>query len=235
MTTSTGNVLRLTGIRKSYNIGQPVEAEILHGIDLTLGNGEFTALIGASGSGKSTLLNIIGLLEAPTAGKVEITGQPVSYSDDDTLTRLRAASLGFVFQFHHLLPAFSALENILMPQLVNGQGSTDQTRAHARVLLASVGLAGAENKKPSELSGGMQQRVAIARALSMKPALVLADEPTGNLDTKTAADIFVMLRKFNQDFGTAFLIVTHDAHLASTCDRQITLADGQIVADTRSD
>ena len=146
---------------------------------------------------------------------------------------LRAASLGFVFQFHHLLPAFSALENVLMPQLVNGRGSTNETRAHALALLTSVGLAGAENKKPSELSGGMQQRVAIARALSMKPALVLADEPTGNLDTKTAADIFVMLRKFNQDFGTAFLIVTHDAHLATTCDRQVTLADGQIVADKR--
>ncbi len=233
MTTASGNVLRLAGIRKSYNIGKPVEAEILHGINLTVANGEFTALIGPSGSGKSTLLNIIGLLEAPTAGTVEIAGHPVSYSDDDHLTRLRAASLGFVFQFHHLLPAFSALENILMPQLVNGQGSTDETRAHARALLASVGLASAENKKPSELSGGMQQRVAIARALSMKPALVLADEPTGNLDTKTAADIFVMLRKFNQDFGTSFLIVTHDAHLASTCDRQVTLADGQIVADKR--
>ncbi len=233
MTAASGDVLRLAGIRKSYNIGKPVEAEILHGIDLTVGNGEFTALIGPSGSGKSTLLNIIGLLEAPTAGTVEIAGHPVSYSDDDSLTQLRAASLGFVFQFHHLLPAFSALENILMPQLVNGQGSTAETRAQAGALLASVGLAGAENKKPSELSGGMQQRVAIARALSMKPALVLADEPTGNLDTKTAADIFVMLRKFNQDFGTAFLIVTHDAHLAATCDRQVTLADGQIVADQR--
>ena len=227
------NVLRLAGIRKSYNIGTAVEAEILHGIDLTLASGEFTALIGPSGSGKSTLLNIIGLLEAPTAGTVEMAGQPVSYSDDDNLTRLRAASLGFVFQFHHLLPAFSALENVLMPQLVNGQGSTHETRAHALALLTSVGLAGAENKKPSELSGGMQQRVAIARALSMKPALVLADEPTGNLDTKTAADIFAMLRKFNQDFGTSFLIVTHDAHLAATCDRQVTLADGQIVADKR--
>ena len=232
MTATPGNVLQLAGIRKSYNIGKPVEAEILHGIDLTVGNGEFTALIGPSGSGKSTLLNIIGLLEAPTAGTVEMAGHPVSYNDDN-LTRLRAASLGFVFQFHHLLPAFSALENVLMPQLVNGQGSTTETRAHALALLTSVGLAGAENKKPSELSGGMQQRVAIARALSMKPALVLADEPTGNLDTKTAADTFVMLRKFNQDFGTAFLIVTHDAHLAATCDRQVTLADGQIVADKR--
>ena len=223
-------VLKLSAIRKSYNIGKPVEAEILHGVDLTLAAGEFTALIGPSGSGKSTLLNIIGLLEAPTTGSVEIAGRVVSYSDDDTLTRLRAQTLGFVFQFHHLLPAFSALENVLMPRMINGEKITEKTRAEAMHLLVSVGLKGAESKKPSELSGGMQQRVAIARALAVKPALVLADEPTGNLDSKTADDIFVMLRTFNRDFGTSFLIVTHDPRLAATCDRRITLADGQIVS-----
>ena len=223
-------VLKLSAIRKSYNIGKPVEAEILHGVDLALAAGEFTALIGPSGSGKSTLLNIIGLLEAPTTGSVEIAGRVVSYSDDDTLTRLRAQTLGFVFQFHHLLPAFSALENVLMPRMINGEKITEKTRAEAMHLLVSVGLKGAESKKPSELSGGMQQRVAIARALAVKPALVLADEPTGNLDSKTADDIFVMLRTFNRDFGTSFLIVTHDPRLAATCDRRITLADGQIVS-----
>ena len=223
-------VLKLSAIRKSYNIGKPVEAEILHGVGLTLAAGEFTALIGPSGSGKSTLLNIIGLLEAPTTGSVEIAGRVVSYSDDDTLTRLRAQTLGFVFQFHHLLPAFSALENVLMPRMINGEKITEKTRAEAMHLLVSVGLKGAESKKPSELSGGMQQRVAIARALAVKPALVLADEPTGNLDSKTADDIFVMLRTFNRDFGTSFLIVTHDPRLAATCDRRITLADGQIVS-----
>lgn len=223
-------VLKLSAIRKSYNIGKPVEAEILHGVGLTLAAGEFTALIGPSGSGKSTLLNIIGLLEAPTTGSVEIAGRVVSYSDDDTLTRLRAQTLGFVFQFHHLLPAFSALENVLMPRVINGEKITEKTRAEAMHLLVSVGLKGAESKKPSELSGGMQQRVAIARALAVKPALVLADEPTGNLDSKTADDIFVMLRTFNRDFGTSFLIVTHDPRLAATCDRRITLADGQIVS-----
>ena len=223
-------VLKLSAIRKSYNIGKPVEAEILHGVDLTLAAGEFTALIGPSGSGKSTLLNIIGLLEAPTTGSVEIAGRVVSYSDDDTLTRLRAQTLGFVFQFHHLLPAFSALENVLMPRMINGEKITEKTRAEAMHLLVSVGLKGAESKKPSELSGGMQQRVAIARALAVKPALVLADEPTGNLDSRTADDIFVMLRTFNRDFGTSFLIVTHDPRLAATCDRRITLADGQIVS-----
>ena len=227
-------VLTLAAIRKSYNIGKPVEAEILHGIDLTLAAGEFTALIGPSGSGKSTLLNIIGLLEAPTSGSVAIAGRAVSYSDDDTLTRLRAQTLGFVFQFHHLLPAFSALENVLMPRMINGETITAKVRAEALQLLASVGLKGAESKKPAELSGGMQQRVAIARALAVKPALVLADEPTGNLDTKTADDIFVMLRAFNHDFGTAFLVVTHDARLAATCDRRVVLADGKIVSDERS-
>lgn len=224
-------VLTLAAIRKSYNIGKSVEAEILHGIDLTLAAGEFTALIGPSGSGKSTLLNIIGLLEAPTSGSVAISGRAVSYSDDDTLTRLRAETLGFVFQFHHLLPAFSALENVLMPLMINGETITEKVRAEALQLLASVGLKGAESKKPAELSGGMQQRVAIARALSVKPALVLADEPTGNLDSKTADDIFVVLRAFNRDFGTAFLVVTHDARLAATCDRRVVLADGKIVSD----
>ena len=230
---NAGDVLRLTAIRKSYNIGTPVEAEILHGINLTVAAGEFTALIGPSGSGKSTLLNTIGLLEAPTSGEVEIAGNLVSYRDDDTLTRLRSQTLGFVFQFHHLLPAFSALENVLMPQVIAGNRITEALRREALQLLESVGLRGAENKKPAELSGGMQQRVAIARALSIRPALVLADEPTGNLDTKTAADIFAMLRAFNRDFGTSFLIVTHDPRLAATCDRRVTLADGQIVSDER--
>jgi lipoprotein-releasing system ATP-binding protein len=230
----TEPVLQLAAIRKSYNIGTPVEAEILHGIDLTLAKGDFTALIGPSGSGKSTLLNIIGLLEPPTSGSVEIAGHAVSYADDDNLTRLRSQTLGFVFQFHHLLPAFTALENVLMPQLIKGQNITDAVRAEALQLLAAVGLTGAESKKPMELSGGMQQRVAIARALANKPALVLADEPTGNLDTKTADEIFVVLRKFNRDFGTSFLIVTHDPRLAATCDRRVTLADGRIVPDSAS-
>jgi lipoprotein-releasing system ATP-binding protein len=227
------HVLQLKGIKKTYNIGTPVEAEILHGIDLALITGEFAALIGASGSGKSTLLNIIGLLEAPTSGTVKIANQIVSYKDDDAITKLRSISLGFVFQFHHLLPAFSAIENILMPRLINKQSITNEIRNEALKVLESVGLRGAENKKPAELSGGMQQRVAIARALAMKPALVLADEPTGNLDTKTADDIFVMLRQFNRDFGTSFLIVTHDQRLAATCDRRITLADGKILSDAR--
>jgi lipoprotein-releasing system ATP-binding protein len=226
-------VLQLSAIRKSYNIGTPVEAEILHGIELSLAAGEFAALIGPSGSGKSTLLNIIGLLEAPTSGTVSICGRPVSYSDDDELTRRRSQTLGFVFQFHHLLPAFTAIENVLMPRMIKGEKVTASLRAEGLQLLDAVGLRAASAKKPAALSGGMQQRVAIARALAVRPALVLADEPTGNLDTRTAADIFVMLRRFNRDFGTSFLIVTHDPGLAATCDRRITMADGRVVSDER--
>ena len=227
-------VIQLAGLTKAYNVGTPVETEVLHGIDFALAEGEFAALIGPSGSGKSTLLNIIGLLEAPTSGEVDIAGHRVSHHDDDTLTRLRSQTLGFVFQFHHLLPAFSALENVLMPQIIAGHRVTAALQREALALLDAVGLGGAEHKKPAELSGGMQQRVAIARALSIRPALVLADEPTGNLDTKTAADIFTLLRAFNRDFGTSFLIVTHDPRLAATCDRRVTLADGQIVSDERT-
>jgi lipoprotein-releasing system ATP-binding protein len=224
-------LLRLTQIRKSYGIGTPIETEVLHGIDLVMQQKEFAALIGPSGSGKSTLLNIIGLLEPATQGALSMQGKAIEYTDEKTLTRQRAANLGFVFQFHHLLPAFSAIENVLMPRLINGMPTTGTARKEAEALLDAVGLSKAINKKPSELSGGMQQRVAIARALSLKPALVLADEPSGNLDTQTADEIFKLLRRFNIEFGTAFLIVTHDPRLAARCDRIVELVDGNIAKD----
>jgi lipoprotein-releasing system ATP-binding protein len=224
-------LLSLRGIRKSYGVGTSVEVEVLHGINLDLAPGEFAALIGPSGSGKSTLLNVIGLLEPATVGTIAFDGEPIDYSDEATLTRQRAARLGFVFQFHHLLPAFTALENVLMPQLIADGSFSGDGRKSAEALLSSVGLAAAMNKKPNELSGGMQQRVAIARALAAKPALVLADEPTGNLDTKTSDDIFKLLRQFNRDYGTAFLIVTHDPRLAARCDRIIELVDGNVASD----
>ncbi len=227
----SGDVLRLSQIRKSYGVGTDVETEILHGIDLTLRRAEFAALIGPSGSGKSTLLNVIGLLEAATSGGIAIDGEAVDYGDEAALTRRRAKSLGFVFQFHHLLPAFTALENVLMPRLINGEAIDTKSRSDALALLSAVGLADAQHKKPGALSGGMQQRVAIARALSMKPALVLADEPTGNLDTLTSDAIFALLREFNRRENTAFLIVTHDPRLAQRCDRIIELVDGQIAND----
>jgi lipoprotein-releasing system ATP-binding protein len=221
-------MLRLVDVRKSYNVGTPVEAEILHGIDLTLEPGEFAALVGPSGSGKSTLLNIVGLLERPTRGNVLIAGRDTGTLDEAELTELRGRTLGFVFQFHHLLPAFSALENVMMPTIID-RGSMDAAgKARAAELLDLVGLAKHAHKKPTELSGGQQQRVAIARALTMNPPLVLADEPTGNLDTHTADDIFALLRNVNQQQGTAFVIVTHDPRLAKRCDRQIELVDGQV-------
>jgi lipoprotein-releasing system ATP-binding protein len=230
MTTPASNtILALQGIRKSYGIGTPAQTEVLHGIDLSIARGEFCALIGPSGSGKSTLLNIIGLLETPTAGRMFLAGSPINHQDDRELTRQRARSLGFVFQFHHLLPAFSALENVLMPHLINGVDIEGPIRKEAEALLADVGLSEALNKKPGELSGGMQQRVAIARALTNRPPLVLADEPTGNLDTHTSDDVFALLRRFNERDGIAFLIVTHDRRLADRCDRIIELVDGAIV------
>jgi lipoprotein-releasing system ATP-binding protein len=229
MTSLTSPILRLTDIRRSYNIGTDVETEVLHGISLALQQAEFGALKGPSGSGKCTLLKIFGLLERPTSGTLEIAGQPAQSLDDAGLTQLRGATIGFVFQFHHLLPAFTALENVLMPSIIAHGTATAQAEANARELLVRVGLKGAEYKRPGELSGGMQQRVAIARALSLRPRLILADEPTGNLDTVSADEVFGLLREFNHDHGSACLIVTHDARLAAGCDRIIALVDGRVV------
>jgi lipoprotein-releasing system ATP-binding protein len=221
-------ILELRALKKAYNIGTPIEAEVLHGIDLTIDGGEFVALIGPSGSGKSTLLNVIGLLEPMTSGDYLLAGQSVAALDDAALTQRRSDTLGFVFQFHHLLPAFTALENVLMPSLIRSGTFSAAERVRGLDLLARVGLRDAANKKPGQLSGGMQQRVAIARALSRNAPLVLADEPTGNLDTHSADDVFALMRQFNRDEGTTFLIVTHDPRLAGRCDRTVELVDGQI-------
>ena len=225
------NVLRLVGVRKSYNVGRPTETEILHGIDLELGRSDFAALIGPSGSGKSTLLNLIGLLDVPTAGELYVLGKATRDLDDVERTALRASAIGFVFQFHHLISAFTALENVLMPWMVTFGRPTDDATAWARSLLDEVGLADFADKKPGELSGGQQQRVAVARALVGKPALLLADEPTGNLDTHSAAGVFELFRRFNAELGCAVLLVTHDPRLAERCDRRIELVDGRIEAD----
>jgi lipoprotein-releasing system ATP-binding protein len=224
-----GPILALEGVRKSYNVDTPVEVEVLHGIDLAIERGEFAALIGPSGSGKSTLLNIVGLLERPTSGRVRISGRDSTTLDESGLTELRGRTLGFVFQFHHLIPAFTALENVMMPMLIDRGRPDAAMRANALDLLREVGLEAAARKKPAELSGGMQQRVAIARALSMRPPIVLADEPTGNLDTHTADEIFDLMRRFNAEHGIAFVVVTHDPRLAARCDRRIELVDGQLV------
>ena len=223
--------LRLEGVRKSYGIGTPAELEVLHGIDLRIEKGEFAALIGPSGGGKSTLLNLIGLLDRPTAGRLFVTGQESGLLGDRELTRLRGSNIGFVFQYHYLLPAFTAAENVLMPILATRGRPDGAMRERAEMLLDSVGLTPWRDHMANDLSGGQQQRVAVARALAMDPALVLADEPTGNLDTKSADGVFDVLRDVNRASGTTFLIVTHDPRLARRCDRIIELVDGRIVAD----
>ena len=231
MTTPPDPILRLADIHRSYNVGTDVETEVLHGISIALQPAEFVALKGPSGSGKSTLLNIIGLLERPTSGTLEIAGQPTGSLGDADLTKLRGATIGFVFQFHHLLPAFTALENVLMPSIIAHGTATLEAEANARELLARVGLKGAEYKRPGELSGGMQQRVAIAQALALQPRLILADEPTGNLETVSADEVFGLLREFNHDHGSACLIVTHDPRLVAGCHRIIELVDGRVVSN----
>jgi lipoprotein-releasing system ATP-binding protein len=226
-------VLRLEGLRKSYNVGKPTEVEVLHGLDLRLQRRDFAALVGASGSGKSTLLNVIGLLDRPTGGELFLLGEPTREMDEARRTALRGSAIGFVFQFHHLINAFTAIENVLMPLMISGGKPTREQTEHARGLLEQVGLKGFEQRKPDQLSGGQQQRVAVARALVTKPALLLADEPTGNLDSKSAAEVFELFRVFNGEFGCGVLLVTHDPRLSAECDRTITLVDGNIASDER--
>ena len=228
---ATQEVLRLDDLRKSYNVGKPTEVEVLHGLDLRLERHDFAALVGASGSGKSTLLNVIGLLDSPTGGELYIQGEPTREMDDARRTALRGSTIGFVFQFHHLIQAFTALENVLMPLMVASGKPTPEHIQRARELLSQVGLQGLENRQPDQLSGGQQQRVAVARALITRPALLLADEPTGNLDSKSAAEVFQLFRKFNEEFGCAVLLVTHDPRMSEQCDRRIMLVDGKIESD----
>ncbi len=231
MADTTPTLIELSEVRKTYNAGLPSEAEVLHGLPLRVNKGEFIALIGPSGSGKSTLLNIIGLLERMTSGSYRLQGEEVQALDDAGLTLRRRNLLGFVFQFHHLLPAFTALENVTMPALMAEGRVSPKALEKARELLAAVGLVKAMNKRPGELSGGMQQRVAIARALVMEPPLVLADEPTGNLDTASSDEVFVQLRRMHAERGTSFVVVTHDPRLAARCDRLVELIDGRIARD----
>ena len=228
---SSVETLRLEAVRKSYAVGTPVEVEVLHGIDLVLCRGEFAALIGPSGSGKSTLLNLIGLLDRPTSGRVVVAGEDAGALNETAATNLRGRAIGFIFQYHHLLPAFTALENVMMPIFATRGRADDDMRTTAAALLDRVGLTRWRDHKASDISGGQQQRVAIARSLAMNPALVLADEPSGNLDTENADAVFDLMRSVNAASGTTFLIVTHDPRLAQRCDRIVELVDGRIVSD----
>ncbi len=225
--------LEVSGVRKDYTAGAVV-TRVLHGVDLALERGEFTALVGPSGSGKSTLLNLMGLLDRPSAGRICVDGRDTSALDERALTRARGRTVGFVFQFHHLLPEFSALENVMLPMLADRGRRAPGMADRASRLLADVGLPAHVHRRPGELSGGQQQRVAVARALAMEPKLVLADEPTGNLDTRSADEVFALMRGFNRRAGVTFLVVTHDRRLADRCDRVVELVDGRIVSDRRA-
>lgn len=220
--------LRLERVERRFRT-EAGELPVLRGAELTLHAGEIVALIAPSGTGKSTLLHLAGLLERPDAGEVVIGDRPAGTLSDDARSALRGRAIGFVYQFHHLLPEFTALENVVLPQMAIGTGEKEAAR-RARELLAGFGLEGREAHRPGRLSGGEQQRVAIARALANRPGLLLADEPTGNLDVATAEQVFAQLLAAVRGAGLAALIATHNPELAARMDRVVTLRDGQVVA-----
>ncbi len=222
-------IVQLDDVVREY--GDVVVTRAVDGVDLKITPGEWTSLVGPSGSGKSTLLNLMGLLDRPTSGNVIVDGTSTAELDDTDITGLRAQTLGFIFQSHHLLTGFSAIENVMMPAGVARGSFSSEIRDRAEYLLEQVELQDFEEKSVRHLSGGQQQRVAIARALTNEPKLVLADEPTGNLDTKTADRVMDLLRRINDDTDTAFLIVTHDEERAERCRRLLRLVDGKLVDD----
>ena len=224
---SNSAVLECRNLAKSYSEG-PVEVQVLQGVELLLKPGERVAIVGSSGSGKTTLLNMLGGLDTPSSGSVWLAGEELSALSEKKRGRLRNRALGFVYQFHHLLPEFNALENVCMPLLISSM-PVSEARQRAEALLTRVGLGSRIHHKPSELSGGERQRVAIARALVNQPKLVLLDEPTGNLDRTTAQTIQELILELSISLGTAFLVVTHDPALAQQMDRILTLEEGRLV------
>jgi len=218
-------IIELKNLTKVYQNG--VEFRALDNANLRIKKGEFVAIVGPSGSGKSTLMHLIGLLDTPSSGTLLIDGRDVTKMSDKERSAMRNRMLGFIFQYHHLLPDFTALENVMMPLLIAGKGR-DEARSIAEKLLKDVGLADRMDHRPGELSGGQNQRVAVARALSCSPAIVLGDEPTGNLDTKTGDLIYELLRRLNKEYNQTFIVVTHNEELAGKADRIVKIVDGKI-------
>jgi lipoprotein-releasing system ATP-binding protein len=223
------NIIELKNINKIY--GSVVKTQVLHDVNLNVETGSFNAIIGQSGSGKSTLLNILGTLDQPTSGEIFINGIPTSKMKAPQLAALRNETLGFIFQFHYLLPEFTALENVLMPVRIKGEKITPEILKKAHDLMELVGLTKVKNNLATQMSGGQQQRTAIARSLMNDPKIILADEPTGNLDSDTTEQVYELMRTINKTFNTTFLIITHDRKVAEKTDRIIEIKDGRIVLD----
>lgn len=225
-------VLELKNIEKTY--GDKIKTKVLHNINLKINKGEFVAIIGQSGSGKSTMLNLMGTLDSPSSGEIYINNQRTDDLSKNKLADVRNKDLGFIFQFHYLLPEFTVLENVLMPYLISGKKVNKEIKARANELLDIVGLSKVKNNLATDLSGGQQQRAAIARALINNPKIILADEPTGNLDSNTTNEVYNLLRDINEKYDTTFIIITHDNKIAQKADRVIEVSDGKIQSDTTS-
>ncbi|MBE0523945.1 MAG: ABC transporter ATP-binding protein [Methanosarcinales archaeon] len=226
---SDNKIIEIKDLTKIY--GDGVEIRALDGVNLDIERGEFIAIVGPSGSGKSTLLNQIGILDTPTSGTILLDGIDVTKMSDKQRSTTRNQQLGFIFQYHHLLPDFNALENVMMPLLINGIKHS-KAKESARIMLEEVGLADRMDHRMTQLSGGQNQRVAIARALVNNPSIVIGDEPTGNLDTKASDNIYELLRRLNREHNQTFILVTHDERMAAKTDRIIRLVDGRVAEDS---